>query len=138
MKPPHILVGDDSFLEPYVGMAWRDEYVPTIIEQLKVLGYDTTIQSVKKPEDVVANAPEADVVVTDLDYTGHARGTEGYDVVDAVSQLNPKPLLILCTSSDDQQEIKARTDGKIDYQAGHLNKGHKFDELVEVLINHYK
>lgn len=135
MKKLEILIGDDAFLEVFTIMTFNDAYIPRLKEGLKE--YEISVKIETNPEKVIQEASKYDVVVTDLDYTGDARGRQGYEVVDAVAKLSPKPLLILCTSSDNYAEIKEKTEGKIDYHAG-PNGLHKFDDLVDILINHYK
>lgn len=134
MKRLEILVGDDAFLDVFTRMVWDGTYVPRL--QAGLAGYDVHVDIVTDAREVIGMASGYDTVVTDLDYDGDGRGKQGYDVIDYVAKLEPKPLLVLCTSSDNHGEISLRTLGKIDYHAG--TRGlHKFDDLVDVLIGHY-
>jgi len=135
MKKLEILVGDDLFMNATIKYSFKDIYIKKIEDGLP--DYEINVQMEKTPEAVVKNASQYDVVVTDLDYDGDARGKQGYDVIDQVCKLNPKPLLILCTSSDSYEEIKQRTEGKIDYHAG-PNGYHKFEDLVDIITKHYQ
>jgi hypothetical protein len=134
-KSLDILIGDDAFLDFFTRQVFQDHYVPRLKSRLK--SYDIKIAYETKPERVIVEASKFDVVVTDLDYTGDGAAKQGYDVIDAVCRLNPKPLLILCTSCDRLEEISEMTRGKIDYHAG-IGHGHKFDRLVDILTTHYQ
>jgi hypothetical protein len=80
-----------------------------------------------------------DIVVTDLDYADYGNGShrEGYEVIDAVCIMNPRPLLVLCTSSKDNPEMEQRTKGKIDFRAGG-GDSHKLVDLVDKLTEHFQ
>jgi hypothetical protein len=136
-KTLEIIFGDDMFLDSFTSRIFESDYAPML--QDKVKDYKICWKLVTKHDELIKEAKTGlyDVVVTDLDYAGGGSGKEGYAVIDEVSMLSPKPLLILCTSSDNFQEIARMTQGKIDYHAGGKGKGHKFDELVEVLAAHY-
>ncbi|MDO8480445.1 MAG: hypothetical protein Q7S65_01365 [Nanoarchaeota archaeon] len=129
-----ILIGDDLFLE----FMTRYTVVPSLTQRLQegILDYTVNVSTETDPEKVIQRARQYDVVVTDLDYTGDGTGRQGFQIVDAVAQMNPKPLLILCTSSDRHAEIKERTAGKVDYVAG-LGADQKFEDLIGKLIQHY-
>ncbi|MBN2052865.1 hypothetical protein JW756_05150 [Candidatus Woesearchaeota archaeon] len=129
-----ILVGDDAFRDVLTSQIFQKYHIPKLKEGLKE--YDVRVACETMPEKVMAEAAKYDAVVTDLDYSEGGMGREGYAVIDAVSKLKPAPLLILCTSCDNIKEILGRTRGKIDYLAG-TGRGHKFDQLIRILISHY-
>ncbi len=136
-KTLEILIGDDEFMDITTEMIFKSDYVPMLRQKLP--NYDVKVTCVTAPKRVIEEASTGryDVVVTDLDYTGGGRGREGYDVVDAVTAMTPRPVLMLCTSSDRFEEIRQRTAGKIDYHAGCTGKGHKFGDMMEKLAEHY-
>jgi len=134
-KNLEILVGDDAFKEIFVDQIFNNTYIPELKKGLSE--YEVNVTTDIDYKEVIQNASKYDVVVTDLDYTGYGKGKEGYEVVDAISKMNPKPLIIMCTSSDEYQEIEEKTAGKINYLAG-AGEGHKFDDLLRILIKHYQ
>ncbi|MDP2750005.1 MAG: hypothetical protein Q8O89_04185 [Nanoarchaeota archaeon] len=133
-KKLEILIGDDGFLEPVTMIIFKEDYAQKLKRELS--GYEINIAYETNPQRVIEKGSRYDVIVTDLDYTGDGTGKQGYDVIDAISKLNPRPLIILCTSSDNHEEIQEKTQGKIDYLAG-TGQGHKFGDLIDVLIGHY-
>ncbi|MBN2053048.1 hypothetical protein JW756_06090 [Candidatus Woesearchaeota archaeon] len=134
-KTLEILIGDDLFDNPSSLYLFERVYGLKLKEGLRE--YDVRLTLETMPARMIAEAAKYDVVVTDLDYTGDGSGKQGYEVIDSVCKLNPRPLLILCTSCDDQKEISERTQGKIDYHAG-TGVDHKFNQLIDFLIAHYK
>lgn len=145
MEKLEILIGDDMFAEPMPMRIIENSYIPNLKETFPE--YSLEVKMVESPNEVIEEAKTGkyDVVVTDLDYSGvtdwdfsgRATRKEGFDVINAVSQLKPRPLIILCTSSDSYDEIQRRTEGKIDYHAG-KGASNKFEDLTNILIQHYK
>lgn len=79
-----------------------------------------------------------DVVVTDLDFgeDGDKSHEEGYKIIDAVSKMNPRPLLILCTSNDETPEMSERINEKA--MKSPIKGFHKWEGLADFLITHIK
>lgn len=132
-----ILIGDDEFKDLTTKSIFKNLHENKLKESLP--SFTINWKYVTEPEKIIEEAKikNYDVIVTDLDYDGDGSGKQGYEIVDTISQMQHKPLLILCTSSNNYQEIKARTQGKIDYHAG-TGQGHKFNDLVNILIKHYQ
>jgi len=136
-KKINILIGDDNFIEAFTYQIFSNEYIPKLQNQVPSYTFNWKLEI--KPETVIRNAQTGkyDIVITDLDYCGYGTGKEGYEVVDKISEMPSRPLLILCTSSNNIQEINERTKGKIDFRAGGCPGRHKFDDLINFLIEYY-
>jgi len=130
-----ILLGDDAFYDSSTKNIFKEAYLSKLNENL--INYEINFTLETEPKKVIENAHKYQIVVTDLDYTGDGCGKQGYEIIEHVSNLNPKPLLILCTSSDNIIEINKMVRTKIDYHAG-TGKGHKFEDLIEILTKHLK
>jgi len=132
----NILIGDDEFKDFLTERIFKQNYVRQLQDQTP--GYELNWRYETDSQSVIREAITGtyEIVVTDLDYSGGGRGKEGYEVIDMISRMNPRPLLILCTSCDNDKEIEERTGGKIDFRAGGARKGHKFSDLVEILSKH--
>ncbi len=128
-----ILIGDDLFAWPAACGA-----IETTLAQIqgKLAGHKISYTTESVPSAVIKEAATGkyNVVVTDLDYEFDMSRKEGYGVVDAVAAMTPKPLLILCTSSD--RVDRSRLEGKIDYLVTD-GTSNKFDALVDRLAAHY-
>lgn len=129
MKNLAILIGDDMFAMPVEEMTVRSQYITPFLER----NPSVRIETLSRPQRVIdeAKTGKYGIVVTDLNYSGDGSGTQGYDVIDALNQLNPKPRIVLCTSTD-KPEVKERVRGKIDFFAG-SQEGHKFTTLFKYL-----
>jgi hypothetical protein len=132
----NILIGDDEFKDFLTERIFKQNYVSQLKEQTP--GYEFNWRYETDSQSVIRQATTGtyDIIVTDLDYSGGGRGKEGYEVIDMISKMNPRPILILCTSCDNEREIEEKTRGKIDFRAGGTGKGHKFSDLVEILSKH--
>lgn len=136
-KNLNILIGDDEFKDFLTEMIFKQDYIPRLQNQSGTYHFNWQCETDSQTVINEAQTGRYEVVVTDLDYTGGGKGKEGYDVVDAVSRMNPKPLLILCSSCDNVKEIKEKTEGKIDFRAGGTGGRHKFGDLIEILAKHF-
>lgn len=136
-----ILVGDDLFGIPSDSSMIKNNYLEPMKE--KISGYSVYITYAENPREVVQEAltGKYDVIVTDLDYATTGRvGTEGFEVINEIAktQLVKKPFVILCTSSDNQNEAIQRqvNEKKIDAVVG-VKSLNKFTSLVDYLVKKY-
>lgn len=136
-KTLNILIGDDEFKDCFTQTIFRQDYVARLQKQVSDYQFNWTYKTDSREVTCEAKTGKYNVVITDLDYTGGGKGKEGYGVIEEVCKINPKPLLILCSSCDRHEEVKEKTYGKIDFRAGGNGKGHKFDHLVEILTKHF-
>ena len=136
-KIVNILIGDDEFQDFITEMFFKNDYLPKL--QIQTPGYQFNVTYETEARAVIdqVRTGKYDIVVTDLDYSGGGSGKEGYEVIDVVAKLNPRPFTILCSSCDRHKEIEEKTKGKIDARAGGSGKGHKFGDLVEILAKHF-
>jgi hypothetical protein len=138
-KNLNILVGDDEMGFPSNQSTFEQFIAPKF--QRAVPDYKVNWNYESRPQRTIEEARTGryDVVVTDLDYSDCGNGShkEGYDVIDAVCTMNPKPLLVLCTSSEDSPEMEQRTKGKIEIRAGG-GDNHKLVDLVDKLTEHFQ
>lgn len=133
VKNIEILFGDDQFADVQTRCIFNNDYIPSLNQQVPQFRFNWNCQTDHKATIDEAKTGRYEVVVTDLQYT--TNGQEGYEVAEAVSNLSPKPLLILCTNS----EVKSWTERGIDLVA-RPGDGcfHKFDALIKVLADYYK
>jgi CheY-like chemotaxis protein len=131
-----ILIGDDLFAEPIASRSLK-----RTLEPLKEYGMQLTYATT--PEEVLkeAQTQKYDCIITDLDYGTTGRvGTEGFDIIDTLSQINfnPRPYIILCTSQDTHQELiqKKLQEGKLNALVG-PGPFNKFTALKNYLLKHY-
>ena len=128
-----VLFGDDQFADVQTRCIFKNDYISELNKQVPGIQFNWNCQTDHLETIREAETRKYHVVVTDLQYT--TNGHEGYEVVDAVSRLIPKPLLILCTNS----EVEQRADQKIDFIARPGGKCfHKFDALIKVLADQYQ
>ena len=132
-----ILIGDDAFKDISTEIIFNSTYKPCLQEAHPEYNFNWTLETDHQKVIEEAKTGKYDVVITDLDYSGGGTGKEGYEVVDAINTMNPRPYLVLCTSCDNQKEIKEETDGKIDGKTGSQGGGHKFDDLMTLLVQHF-
>jgi|SRR3989344_329986 len=143
VKQLEVLVGDDELASPISWIEIRRCYFKLLQERLASY-CEVKIKEASKPEQVIREAQTGkyDIIVTDLDYQTEGRvGTEGYKVLDAIADMTfaKKPLVILCTSSDSQQETIRRKlkEGKMDLYIGSRGMNHKFANLVNYLVERF-
>jgi len=133
-----ILLGDDE-MGPATQSVFEQEFTPRL--QRALPNYQINWHYEMLPQRVIdeARTGRYDLVVTDLDYSdfGDRSHKDGYRIIDAVCTMNPKPLLILCTSTKDNPEMEQRTKGKINFKVGGGNN-HKFSDLIDKLIEHFQ
>jgi len=138
MKNLSILLGDDELFASTISF-FEQNQAKRIQDELP--DYRLNWEYQMKPERVIekARTGKYDVVITDLDYgdCGDGSHKDGYQIIDEVSKLNPKPLLILCTSKKQDEEMTQRTNEKVDFIAG-MEKTHKWNTLADVLIKHFQ
>ena len=137
-KNLNILLGDDQLLGSTIFFFEKNQAKRM---QDTLSDYKINWEYEMKPEKVISKAETGNynVVVTDLDYGDFGDGShkDGYQIIDTVCKLNPKPLLILCTSTKESEEMRQKVNGKADFIAG-PEKGHKFDGLADILIKHFQ
>lgn len=142
-KPLEILIGDDMFAFPMDALTVRQAYLKPLQKRL-ASEYALHIEEAATPEQMIREAQTGryDVIVTDLDYQTESKvGTEGYQVLDAIASMNlpKKPFVILCTSSDSEQENIQRKlkEGRMNAYLGSKGTAHKFGNLLTYLFSRY-
>ena len=137
-KNLEILIGDDLFADPIVSRSLKRSIEP-IKEILKHYKVGITYASTPKAMIQVVSAKSYDLIVTDLDYGTTGRvGTEGFEILDAINTMNPKPYILLCTSQDTHKEAiqKCLASGKLNAVVG-PGSFNKFSALKDHLIHYY-
>lgn len=133
-KNIEVLFGDDQFAEVQTRCIFKSDYANELNKQFNEVQFNWTYQTDHQETIREAQTGKYDVVVSDLNYTNN--GEQGYEVIEQVSRLNPKPLLILCTASK-SPEISSKA-GRADFIATAGGKCfHKFDALIKILGEHY-
>lgn len=142
-KPLEMLIGDDMFASPLDAMEIKRGYLKPLHERLAPT-YNLNITDASSPRQMIREAQTGkyNIIVTDLNYQTEGRvGTEGYEVLDAISimSLPKKPFVILCTSADNQQMNIQRklAERKMDICIGSEGGNHKFANLVEYLVGKF-
>jgi len=134
-KTLEILFGDDQFGDASTRYCFKNDYQSALKERVPSVQFNWTLTEGYEETIREVQTGKYNVVVSDLNYTN--RGEEGYDVIAKASNVQPKPLVILCTASD-SKDLRAKAVGT-DYIATANEKYfHKFDGLIEILAKHFK
>jgi len=135
-KTIEVLFGDDQ-LDVLTLNVFKNGHLLNLTNQVPNIAFNWTYKLDHTKTIEEARTGKYDVVVTDMQYTPN--GKQGLEVIDIVSKLSPKPLLILCSNCDLKEEGISLDNSAVDYVAGvGGNFFHKFDSLIHILTEHFK